>query len=76
MKGITTHSTGAVMSWPFIGARVPLRKSTSAKRSLNKYLSYAAIRNKLTTNLACPAASLLSNLFTGPFLIMFTASTP
>src|SRR5207248_3709063 len=37
---------------------------------------YAATPNKLSANLAWPIASLLSNLLTCPFLIMFTASMP
>ena len=37
---------------------------------------YAATRKRLTTNFACPIASLLFNLLTCPFLIMFSASTP
>lgn len=39
-------------------------------------LIYAVIWKRLLTNFACPVTSLLSNLFTYPFLIMFTASTP
>lgn len=36
----------------------------------------AVIPNRVSTNLACPIASLLSNLFICPFLIMCIASMP
>lgn len=40
------------------------------------HYAYAATPNNLATNFACPAASLPSNPFTCPFLIMCAASIP
>ena len=55
---------------------VALQRLVWGKVGRDELCPYAATPKRLSTNFACPAESLPSNLFTCPFLIMCIDSTP